>query len=229
MDGDITRTLVNGVPAINFLERVNQLLIKDMVTTMVLKLLGWSIGYNALQNRCYLSVVKARIRLPRLLGFLYKGRILEEIRGMIGKVTTLGLNTNSRMRGKFAQMAVYINYDKSSTSQVEFESLPMVCFGCGHYGYLKEGTEEISTEELVGYGPWMIVERKNQHYFKENRSQHAKKLELGAVGIRFDGLISSGMNDIDLRGERGSTLGKKQISRVNFNRASKGELILTKE
>ncbi|MBA0702427.1 hypothetical protein Golax_023187 [Gossypium laxum] len=48
MDGDITRTLVNGIPVISFLERVNQLLIKDMATMVVLTLLGWSIGYNAL-------------------------------------------------------------------------------------------------------------------------------------------------------------------------------------
>ncbi|MBA0820004.1 hypothetical protein Gohar_021324, partial [Gossypium harknessii] len=51
IDGDITRTLVNGIPAISFLGRVNQLLIKDMATMVVLKLLGWSIRYNALQNR----------------------------------------------------------------------------------------------------------------------------------------------------------------------------------
>lgn len=45
-------------------------------------------------------------------------------------------------------MVVYINLDKPLTSQVlinghihqvEFESLPVVCFGYGRYGHLKEG------------------------------------------------------------------------------------------
>ncbi|MBA0682660.1 hypothetical protein Goari_024356 [Gossypium aridum] len=80
----------------------------------------------------YPSVVKAWIKLPRLLGFWYKCRILEEIEGMVGNVTKLDLNTYSRMRGKFVGMVVYINLDKTLTSQVlinghlhqvEFESL----------------------------------------------------------------------------------------------------------
>lgn len=38
LDGDITKSLVNGILAINFSERVNRLLIEDMATTVVLKL-----------------------------------------------------------------------------------------------------------------------------------------------------------------------------------------------
>ncbi|PPD80279.1 hypothetical protein GOBAR_DD22787 [Gossypium barbadense] len=123
MDKDITRLVVNAIPVINFSERVNQILTKNMATTVP-----------------YPSVVKAWIKLPRLLGFLYKCRILEEIEGMVGNVTKLDLNTYSRMRSKFVGMVVYINLDKSLTSQVlinghlyrvEFESLLVVCFGYG--------------------------------------------------------------------------------------------------
>lgn len=38
LDGDITKSLVNGTLSINFSERVNRLLIEDMATTVVLKL-----------------------------------------------------------------------------------------------------------------------------------------------------------------------------------------------
>ncbi|KAH1098445.1 hypothetical protein J1N35_015366 [Gossypium stocksii] len=124
MDKDITRSVVSAIPTINFSGRVNQLLIKDMATTVVLELLGQSVGYNyfTVQPRTtdfnlmlpYPSVVKAWIKLPGL--------------------------PDSRMRGKFVGMVVYIYLDKPLTSQVlingqlqrvEFESLPVVCFGCG--------------------------------------------------------------------------------------------------
>ncbi|MBA0798833.1 hypothetical protein Gohar_009387 [Gossypium harknessii] len=36
MDKDITRLVVNAIPVINFSERVNQILIKNMATTVVL-------------------------------------------------------------------------------------------------------------------------------------------------------------------------------------------------
>ncbi|MBA0761787.1 hypothetical protein Gotri_024381, partial [Gossypium trilobum] len=46
-----TGSMVNGIPAINFSERFNQLLIKDIATTVVFKLLGRSIEYTTLQNK----------------------------------------------------------------------------------------------------------------------------------------------------------------------------------
>lgn len=42
---------MKGILAINFFEIVNQLLIKDMTTMVVIKFLDCSIGHNALQNR----------------------------------------------------------------------------------------------------------------------------------------------------------------------------------
>ncbi|KAK8310701.1 hypothetical protein V6Z11_D02G201000 [Gossypium hirsutum] len=55
MDKDITRLVVNAIPVINFSERVNQILTKNMATTVVFKLLGQSIGYNALQSQCFME------------------------------------------------------------------------------------------------------------------------------------------------------------------------------
>ncbi|MBA0829624.1 hypothetical protein Goarm_014216 [Gossypium armourianum] len=53
LDGDIKRSSVNGIPSIEFSDRVNQILIKNMATSVVLKLVGRNIGFAALQNRIY--------------------------------------------------------------------------------------------------------------------------------------------------------------------------------
>ncbi|PPR90713.1 hypothetical protein GOBAR_AA29972 [Gossypium barbadense] len=50
-DDDIFRSSINGIPAIDFSERLRNFLVRDMETTVVVKLLGWSIGYGALHNR----------------------------------------------------------------------------------------------------------------------------------------------------------------------------------
>ncbi|KAH1073025.1 hypothetical protein J1N35_025353, partial [Gossypium stocksii] len=181
LDGDIKRSSVNGVPSIEFLDRVNQLLIKEMSTSVVLKLLGQNIGFAALQNQIYglrkpsmssqlmdiqngyflvkfqnsedyekttefnlaqtyPDVVMTLIKFPGLPGHLYKKRILWEISGMVGKIAKLNFNTDSKARGKYARMAVYVNLGKPLLSQVlingniqriVYESLPVVCFSCG--------------------------------------------------------------------------------------------------
>ncbi|KAA3469259.1 LINE-1 reverse transcriptase isogeny [Gossypium australe] len=51
LEGDIRRSVVNGTPAIDFSERIQQILFKEMELTIVIKLLGRSIGYGALLNR----------------------------------------------------------------------------------------------------------------------------------------------------------------------------------
>ncbi|KAK5841946.1 hypothetical protein PVK06_004272 [Gossypium arboreum] len=48
---DMERSIINGVPSINFSDRITQILINHMQLTIVIKLLGRNIGYNALQNK----------------------------------------------------------------------------------------------------------------------------------------------------------------------------------
>ncbi|KAH1115012.1 hypothetical protein J1N35_008390 [Gossypium stocksii] len=90
-------------------------------------------------------MVLAWIRFPGLLGFLYKKKTLEEIR--VGKVVPLDLNTDSRTRGRFTRIAVYVNLEKPLIAQVivneipqkvEYKGLPTICFTCGKYGYSNE-------------------------------------------------------------------------------------------
>ncbi|KAA3453419.1 reverse transcriptase [Gossypium australe] len=281
LEGDIQRSVVNGIPAIDFSERIQQILFKEMELTVVVKLLGRNIGYGALSNRInglwspskpfhlmdiengyylakfhsiddyskvltqgpwmvygqyltvqpwtkeftplqpYPSVVLAWIRLPGLPGFLYKKKILEEIGKTIGKVVRLDLNTDSRTRGRFARMAVYINLDKPLTGQVlvngmkqkvEYEALPTICFSCGKYGHTKElcqlaqtalspgkaQSTVISTEiegngETEIFGPWMVVERKSQNLRNKNIPKSENKGKR-ITGNRFEALTVMGNN-----------------------------------
>ncbi|MBA0573416.1 hypothetical protein Golob_000692 [Gossypium lobatum] len=49
LEGDIIRTTANGVPAINFSERIQQILIRDMATTVVEQ----HVEYESLPTICY--------------------------------------------------------------------------------------------------------------------------------------------------------------------------------
>ncbi|MBA0712682.1 hypothetical protein Golax_011764 [Gossypium laxum] len=164
LDGDIKRSSVNGIPSIEFSDRVNQILIKNMATSVnlgdyekVLSQGAWTIfgQYLTVQPwttdfdpiKPYPSVVMTWIRLPGLPGHKCTKKILWEIGGMVGKVAKLDFNTDSKARGRYASMAIYINLEKPLISMVlingkdqriQYESLPVVCFSCGRYGHIKE-------------------------------------------------------------------------------------------
>ncbi|XP_040934424.1 uncharacterized protein [Gossypium hirsutum] len=116
----------------------------------------WTMAFDLFQ--AYPNVVMAWIRLIGLLGYLYKHKILTEIGGMVGKVVKLDMNTYSKVRGRFARMAVYINLERPLVSQilingrsqrVEYESLPTICFHCGRYGHVKDNCPFRSTEIIM--------------------------------------------------------------------------------
>ncbi|KAK5775825.1 hypothetical protein PVK06_043770 [Gossypium arboreum] len=50
---NVKKSFVDGVPSIDFLERVYQLLEKEMLTSVVLKMLGRNLGIMTLHNRLY--------------------------------------------------------------------------------------------------------------------------------------------------------------------------------
>ncbi|KAH1039642.1 hypothetical protein J1N35_041385 [Gossypium stocksii] len=85
-------------------------------------------------------MVLAWIRLLGLPGYLYKKKIIEEIGGTTGKVVRLDFNTDSRIKGRFARMAIFINLDKPLIAQVlvnsrhqrvKYEALPTISFSYG--------------------------------------------------------------------------------------------------
>ncbi|PPD88378.1 hypothetical protein GOBAR_DD14689 [Gossypium barbadense] len=150
LDGDIKRSSVNGVPSIEFLDRTTE--------------------FNLAQP--YPNVVMTLIKSPGLPGHLYKKRILWEISGMVGKIAKLDFNTDSKARGKYARMAVYVNLGKPLLSQVlingniqriEYESLPVakevVTTPVGKNLTADMAMADAGTVVDEGpFGPWMIME-----------------------------------------------------------------------
>ncbi|KAH1048234.1 hypothetical protein J1N35_039018 [Gossypium stocksii] len=67
----------------------------------------WIINFNP--NLPYPNMVLSWIRFPGLPSHLYQKQILLEIGGMVGKVTKLDFNTDSKARRRYAHMAVYVN------------------------------------------------------------------------------------------------------------------------
>ncbi|PPR91394.1 hypothetical protein GOBAR_AA29289 [Gossypium barbadense] len=53
LEGDIQRSMVNGMSSIMFSDRIHQILLQGMDNTVILKLLGRNIGFSILQNKIY--------------------------------------------------------------------------------------------------------------------------------------------------------------------------------
>ncbi|MBA0871616.1 hypothetical protein Goshw_028192 [Gossypium schwendimanii] len=105
----------------------------------------WTLVFNPYQS--FPFFVMAWIQIPDLPGYLYNKKILEEIGGLIRKVTKLNFNTDNGLRGWFARMAIFVNLDKlliskilinGNLQRIEYEFLPSICFSCGRYGHVKE-------------------------------------------------------------------------------------------
>nr|KJB72156.1 hypothetical protein B456_011G162000 [Gossypium raimondii] len=175
-DRNLLRKKGDGMPTLDFSERLYSLIEKSMSSTIVLKLLGKRIGVNTLWSKEFLENVV-----------------------LVGKVVKIVLQTDKRVRGQFARFEVQVNLRKPLISRVrvankihrvEYESLPLICFSSGTYGHMRENytkvhnTEsmeeesdtanenflrmkqqpEISTQvrvEKEEYGEWMIVDRQN--------------------------------------------------------------------
>lgn len=76
-----------------------------------------------------------------------------EIGGMVGKVTKLDFNTDSKTQGRYAHIAVYVNLGRpliskilinGSPQTIEYENLPVVCFKCGCYGHITENCPAVT-------------------------------------------------------------------------------------
>ncbi|MBA0796093.1 hypothetical protein Gohar_006891, partial [Gossypium harknessii] len=50
LEGDVNTTIIDGVHAITFSDRIKDILFREMELTVIVKLLGCNIGYNALHN-----------------------------------------------------------------------------------------------------------------------------------------------------------------------------------
>ncbi|MBA0855078.1 hypothetical protein Goshw_008921, partial [Gossypium schwendimanii] len=160
LEGDAQKSFINGIPSIEFSNRIQHVLIWGMDNTVILKLLGRNIGFSVLQNQIYnlwkhslsfhLMDIENGYFLPKFdnkfdckrfsrkgpLGYMYKHKILVETGGLVGKVTKLDLNIDNRIRGRFTRMAVYVNLNKPLVSHI------------------------IINGKIQKVEPWMLVEKK---------------------------------------------------------------------
>ncbi|MBA0696046.1 hypothetical protein Goari_002633, partial [Gossypium aridum] len=114
---------------------------------------------------------------------LFKRKILLEIWEIFGSVAKLDMNIDSRGRGRFARMAIYVSLDKplvfQASSPVSMSmNLMMV--------------DECSGETSGSYGPWMLVERSPRRKMKDSRMVGVRNLVIKSEGSKFNVLISLG-------------------------------------
>ncbi|MBA0605033.1 hypothetical protein Godav_017648 [Gossypium davidsonii] len=70
------------------------------------------------QNKLDCEKVLSEGPFPALPSYLYNRKIITKIGELVGKVVKLDMNTDSRARGRFARMAVYVNLEKPLVSQI---------------------------------------------------------------------------------------------------------------
>ncbi|MBA0640102.1 hypothetical protein Goklo_023073 [Gossypium klotzschianum] len=114
-DGDILKSTINGILTIDFSKRIKKILVKDMETTNVVKLLG-------AQYRKWSSLQSDFQSLETLPTFSFNGcgkqLLFEEIESLVEKLAKMDIKTDSGGRGQFTRMVVFVDLEKSLTSQV---------------------------------------------------------------------------------------------------------------
>ncbi|KAL4290564.1 hypothetical protein GQ457_14G013460 [Hibiscus cannabinus] len=207
LDDDVVVNNSGVFPKIRFSDRFHQQIDVKLSKSLIVRLLGRSIGYRALKNRvlalwrpmgevsivdlendyhlirfavdadydkvltggpwmvydCYLTVqpwsrsfstlvtqpnqILAWIRLPGLPYRYYSKILFRAIAELLGHVVRVDLNTDEGARGRFVRLVVVVNLDKPLVSglvidgmyqAIEYEGLPVICFGCGKYGHTKD-------------------------------------------------------------------------------------------
>ncbi|MBA0607254.1 hypothetical protein Godav_019587, partial [Gossypium davidsonii] len=180
LEGDIQKTIINGIPSINFSNKIQQILIQDMDNTVILKLLGHNIGFSVLQNIIY-SLWKPsspfhlmgaengyflakfenkidceKVFLEGLPSYIYKRKILVEIWGLVRKVAKLDMNTDNRVR-ELESMTI----DGTGENEGSYELWMLV---------EKKSRALTETETIAGFEP-----RDNDEYL-DNRNKKGKEI-----------------------------------------------------
>ncbi|KAK8559071.1 hypothetical protein V6N12_042358 [Hibiscus sabdariffa] len=152
LEDDVRVGVQDGIPFIDFSERVREIATKSLTFTLVLSVLGHRVGYSALYNRRIIepwsqdfdpsqshpSRIMAWVQLPGLPITWYKRSLIEAIDSCIGSVVKVDYQTDYGRRGCFARMDVKINLKQPLVSKIMREAP--------------------TPEPLDAYGPWILVE-----------------------------------------------------------------------
>ncbi|KAH1040122.1 hypothetical protein J1N35_041865 [Gossypium stocksii] len=162
-----------------------------------------------------------------LLEGLYNQYLLKATGETIGPVLKIDHKTNNGVRGRFARLVVHVDLSKSlilklkivwKTQQVEYESLPNVCLGCGQFGHNKDfrshhpsaKTKECELKEQPKsktdkkhkrveeerFGPWMLVERR-QRQSSRTAVNKSPMVTGKVVGGSRSGVLDGSLSEIE--------------------------------
>ncbi|XP_016675395.2 receptor-like protein EIX2 [Gossypium hirsutum] len=167
LEGDVNTTIIDGVPAITFSDRMKDILFKEIELMVTVKLLGRNIGYNALHN-CILSLWNPAVEdynrvLSQSLWIVY-GQYLtvqpwtkhfspsQSYLSMVLAWIRLPNLTGYIYKRKIIE-AIRGLIRKVITDgvvqRVEYEALPTVCFACGKYEHVKETCPTVVTNQSL--------------------------------------------------------------------------------
>ncbi|MBA0766809.1 hypothetical protein Gotri_015813 [Gossypium trilobum] len=214
MEGDIQKSIVNGIPSIDFSKRIHQFLIKDMeniVSSSPFQLMDIKNGYFLAKFQNKLDCEKVLTEGPWIIFGQYL--IVQPCPSANHNYSPAWL---CRGLDFWDFQATYIN---NSVSEIRI--LANGCFHCGRYGHVKEACPHKSTdpntrketstsdsslisknmvidrtgEKSESFGLWMLVEKKSQHKSRESRHLGTKNSIKNIEGSRFRALIDSDINE----------------------------------
>ncbi|PPR94448.1 hypothetical protein GOBAR_AA26221 [Gossypium barbadense] len=134
---------------------------------------------------------------------------------LVGKVAKLDFNTNSKTRGHFTRMAIFINLDRPLVSQVlEICTLPSAekGFEIIEASDNSESSNQASNGESLAFGLWMLVERKTWQGQRDQRNQREGALEKATLRSIY--LALNGMDNIE------TTVGNRKVL-ISINSTAK--------
>ncbi|MBA0721535.1 hypothetical protein Golax_009068 [Gossypium laxum] len=217
LEQDVKKSVVNGIPSIDFSERIYQLPEKEMATSVPNSKVPKTM--RRFYPRVHDSIPKYSqppIQKADPNGDWGNGR----------KSNKLDFNIDSRARGRFANMVVYVNLRKPLISKlfingnlqkIEYENLLVLCFSCERYGHnkesclnttrLKKPVKEVestiqaspnsTTVRGKDYGPWMLVEQQTRCVTPEGNKKGNSISEEKIMGSRFQSLAGLEANSTD--------------------------------
>ncbi|XP_052876232.1 uncharacterized protein LOC128282060 [Gossypium arboreum] len=151
-DRDLLRKMVDGMPTLDFSERLYSLIEKNycnvlsdgtwVIYRQYLTVQPWTTQFSLLQK--FPENVVTWIHVLSLLGVFYKRSVLRAIGELVGKVFKIVLQTDKRVRGQFAKVQV-----ANRIHRVEYESLPMICYSCSTYGHMRENCAKVHNTESM--------------------------------------------------------------------------------